>query len=219
MMRTKGATLIRPTLVGDRLTNTFLAPSSDAQGYGYGLTLYETDSCFIFEPNCSQNHGDNIYIGKPWGSNLDILPKDTTIVRPIVHHARRNCISLTAWDNVKIIDPIMSYGGDSDGITGAFPKACLDVELEEAEGFPVAQGFKGLITNPQFLNSSNGLFFYCSHDNRSFDINITGVSTFSGINTIAMGAYYGGSNCTGKVYIENVDIDGSPYIDFFCRVA
>ena len=214
LMRTKGATLIRPTLVGDRLTNTFLAPSSDAQGYGYGLTLYEPEDCFIFEPNCSQNHGDNIYIGKSWGSNVVSLPKNITIVRPIVHHARRNCISLTAWDNVKIIDPIMSYGGDSDGITGAFPKSCLDVELEEAEGFPIAQGFKGLITNPQLLNSSNGLFFYCSGNGRSFDINITGVSTFSGINTIAVGAYYGGSNCTGKVYIENVDIEGSPYIDF-----
>ena len=214
LMRTKGATLIRPTLVGDRLTNTFLTPSSNAQGYGYGLTLYEPENCFIFEPNCSQNHGDNIYIGKPWGSNVASLPKNITIVRPIVHHARRNCISLTSWDNVKIIDPVMSYGGDSDGITGAFPKSCLDVELEEAKGFPVAQGFKGLITNPQFLNSSNGLFFYCSHDNRSFDINITGVSTFSDINTIAVGAYYGGSNCTGKVYIENVDIEGSPYIDF-----
>ena len=213
-MRTKNFTLIKPRAVGDRITNMSLGHSSDAQGYGYGLTLYEPENGYIFEPELSQNHGDNIYIGKSWGSNVVSLPKNITIVRPIVHHARRNCISLTAWDNVKIIDPIMSYGGDSDGITGAFPKSCLDVELEEAEGFPIAQGFKGLITNPQLLNSSNGLFFYCSGNDRSFDINITGVSTFSGINTIAVGAYYGGSNCTGKVYIENVDIEGSPYIDF-----
>lgn len=213
LMRTKGATIIRPTLVGDRLTNTFLAPSSDAQGYGYGLTLYEPEDCFIFEPNCSQNHGDNIYIGKAWGSNVASLPKNITIVRPMVHHARRNCISLTAWDNVKIIDPIMSYGGDSDGITGAYPKSCLDIELEEADGYPIAQGFKGLITNPKFLNSDNGLFLYCSGNNRSFDINITGVSTFSDINTIAIGAYYGGNDCTGKVYIENIDIMESPYVD------
>lgn len=214
MMRTKGATVIKPKGVGDRLDNLALGShTSEAQGYGYGLAVYETDGCLVYEPDFSQNHGDNIYIGKPWGSSESVQPKDTVIVRPRVSHARRNCISFTAWENVKIIDPIMIRGGDSDGIKGCFPKACLDIELENAAGFPSSQGINGLITNPKCYDSDNGIFFYCASDNVSYDVAITGVSTFQNITTVAMGAYYSGLNCTGKVYVENVDIIGSPYID------
>ena len=204
LMRTKNATLIRPKTTGDRLENTAVPHNSDAQGFGYGMTLYEPENCFIFEPNCSQNNGDNIYIGKPWGSNQDILPKNITIVRPICHHTRRNCISLTSWDNVKIIDPIMSYAGDSDGITGAFPKSCMDIELENAPGFPPANGYNGVVTNPKCFNANNGLFFYSSYDDRSFDIHIQGDLMLNGISTIGLGLFHGSRNNIGLVKIDNV---------------
>lgn len=196
--------IISPKITGDRLLNTFLPPTSDAQGFGYGITLYECSDGYIFEPQVSQCHGDNIYIGKPWGSNQELLPKNITIVRPVCDHARRNCISLTAWDNVKIIDPILSYAGDSDGITGAFPKSGIDVELESAEGFPVAQGYNGIITNPKFLNCDNGLFFYCSYDNRNFDMHIQGDSIINNVKTIGLGLFHGSNNCTGLVKIDNI---------------
>jgi len=203
-MRISDFKIISSKITGDRLSNTFLPPSSDAQGFGYGIALYECSDGYIFEPKVSQCHGDNIYIGKPWGSNQELLPKNITIVRPVCDHARRNCISLTAWDNVKIIDPILSYAGDSDGITGAFPKSGIDVELESAEGFPQANGYNGVISNPKFLNCDNGLFFYCSYDNRNFDMHIQGDVIINNVKTIGLGLFHGSSNCTGFVKIDNV---------------
>ena len=210
-MRTKNFTLIKPRAVGDRLTNMSLGHSSDAQGYGYGLTLYEPENGYIFEPELSQNHGDNIYIGKPWGSNQDILPKNITVVRPICDHARRNCISLTSWDNVKIIDPITSYGGDSDGIIGAFPKCGIDVELENAPDFSLAQGYLGVITNPTAINCDNGIFAYCSYNNRNFDIHIQGTTTLDKIKVIGLGLYHGSANCTGLVKIDSISYKSNTF--------
>ncbi|MFI8124620.1 hypothetical protein [Acinetobacter sp. ABJ-A23_2] len=210
-MRNKNFTIISPKLIGDRLENTSLGHTSDAQGFGYGLTLYEAENGFIFEPQISQSHGDNIYIGKPWGSNQNLLPKNITIVRPNCDHARRNCIALTAWDGVKIIDPVLSYAGDSDGITGAFPKSCIDIELENAEGFSIAQGYNGIITNPKCLNANNGVFFYCSYDDRSFDIHIQGDLVLNGITTIGLGMFHGSNNCTGMVKIDNIKYLSSMY--------
>lgn len=212
MMRTKGATVIKPKGVGDRLDNLALGShSSEEQGYGYGLAVYETEGCLVYEPDFSQNHGDNIYIGKPWGSSESTQPKDTVIVRPRVSYARRNCISFTAWENVKIIDPIMIRGGDSDGIKGCFPKACLDIELENAVGFPAAQGINGLITNPKCYDSDNGLFVYASYDNRNIDVHIQGDLVLSNISTIGVGLFHGSANCTGLIKFDNIRYLSSMY--------
>lgn len=210
-MRIKNFTLIKPRAVGYRLANLAIPHSSDAQGYGYGLTLYEPENGYIFEPELSQNHGDNIYIGKPWGSNQNILPKNLTIVRPMCDHARRNCISLTAWDNVKIIDPVVSFGGDSDGIVGAFPKCGIDVELENAPTFSPAQGYLGVITNPKAISCDNGIFAYCSYDDRNFDVHFQGMTTLKGINVIGLGLYHGSANCTGLVKIDGVTYESNTY--------
>lgn len=204
-MRNKNFTILKPRTVGDRLTNMSLGShTSDAQGYGYGITLYEPENGYIFEPECSENHGDNIYIGKPWGSNQDILPKNITIVRPKCDHARRNCISLTSWNNVKIIDPVLSYGGDSNGITGAFPKCGIDVELENAPDFTLSQGYAGVITNPIFNNCTNGLFVYSSYNNRNFDIHVQGITTFNSVSIIGLGLFHGSANNTGLVKIDTL---------------
>ncbi|UJQ43526.1 putative tail-fiber protein [Acinetobacter phage vB_AbM_WUPSU] len=203
-MRIKNFKIISPVLVGDRLENSYLPPTSNDQGFGYGIAVYEAENGYIFEPKVSQCHGDNIYIGKPWGSNQAQQPKNITIVRPHCDHARRNCISLTAWDNVKIIDPVLSYAGDSDGITGAFPKSCIDIELENAPDFPPANGYNGIITNPKCMNSDNGIFFYCSYDNRDFNIHVQGDVSLSNISTIGVGLFHGSNSCNGLVKIDNV---------------
>ena len=204
-MRNKNFSILKPRTVGDRLTNMALGShTSDAQGYGHGIILYEPENGYIFEPECSENHGDNIYIGKPWGSNQDLLPKNITIVRPKCDHARRNCISLTSWNNVKIIDPVLSYGGDSNGITGAYPKCGIDVELENAPNFTLSQGYAGVITNPIFNNCTNGLFVYSSYGNRNFDIHVQGITTFNSVSVIGLGLFHGSANNTGLVKIDTL---------------
>lgn len=194
-----------PRLVGDRLISKYpFNETTKDHAWGYGLTIYESSNGYIFKPECSQMWGDGIYVGKAWGTNSIDVPKNITIIEPKISHVRRNGISLTSWDNVRIVRPEISDVGDSDGITGAFPKACIDVEPEGAEGYPKPYGINGIIESPILKNSDNGIFIYAFHDNQEFNLHISGQTTLENIKTIGAGFFHGANNAKGKVRVDNL---------------
>lgn len=149
--------IISPELVGDRLTNTAKEGSRE---WGYGLTIYPSSNGYIFEPDISNCMGDGLYIGKNWANNTDQVPKNITVVRPKIDRVRRNGLSFTSGDNVKVVDPIISNVTNIDGIDATEPKSGLDIEPESADDYAKARMVNCVVTNPTFINCDKAINFW-----------------------------------------------------------
>lgn len=119
-----------PVLFGDRRTNTTIGE------HGWGLTILQCENVYVRGGVYEDMFGDGIYIGMKWGSTDGNVPKNVQIDRPVVRKCRRNGIAFTSGDNVTINNPMIYEIGDYDGITGAFPKAGIDIEPEYDEDTP-----------------------------------------------------------------------------------
>ena len=198
-----------PKVVGDRLTHTY--PVTGTNEWAHAIVIYECSDGVINNPNIKDMAGDGIYIGKAWTSTLASVPKNIIINNPIIDGARRNGISLTAGDNVQIIRPIISKVGDSDGITGAFPKACIDVEPEGSAASPASYIRNCIIDSPVLRNSYAGLYIYGFLDNLEMSLHVKGVTTLEGIGTTGVGFFHGGADGKGQVVIDELFYKDTTY--------
>ncbi|EPF2245538.1 hypothetical protein ACSP9K_003955 [Citrobacter werkmanii] len=119
--------------------------------------------------------GDGIYIGMKWGSTDGNVPKNVQIDRPVVRKCRRNGIAFTSGDNVTINNPMIYEIGDYDGITGAFPKAGIDIEPEYDEdtaGTSIPRIVSCSISNPYINGAYTGFEMNIFPANLIIDINV-----------------------------------------------
>ena len=198
-----------PNLEGDRLSHTYLTATTNE--WAHGIVIYESSDGVINNPNIKDMVGDGIYIGKAWTSTLSSVPKNITINNPIIDGARRNGISLTAGDNVQVIRPIISKVGDSDGITGAFPKACIDVEPEGSAASPASYIRNCIIDSPVLKDSYAGLYIYGFLDNLEMSLHVRGITTLTGITTTGAGFFHGGADGKGQVIVDELFYKDTTY--------
>ena len=122
---TAGANIWNPRIVGTRLTASASLPEQN-----HGLTILECSDVYIHKPIISNTMGDGIYVGRTWSGGGLKSPTRVTVFEPVIDRVRRNGISCTAWDDVKIIRPKITNVRDIDGVAAIFPKAGIDIEPE-----------------------------------------------------------------------------------------
>ena len=194
--------ILDPHLIGDRLTHTYLAGYTNE--WGYGLSIFESKNGYIRRPKITQMIGDGIYIGKSWGSTNDRVPTNITIEYPEIDHIRRNGIAMCAWDNVRIIDPVISYIGTTDGIDGAAPQAGIDIEPEISPTTPSTRCTGGSISNLRVRNSNSGVSVYINIDNLHVDLEFTGVTDIDNVDELPAIISCGANGATGHVKFEHL---------------
>lgn len=199
-----------PCVIGDRLAHTYVAGSTHE--WGYGITIYESRNVKILRPRVSQMTGDGIYVGRLWGSTSYTVPTDILIDHPVIHHCRRNGISPTSADSCSIVNPDIYAIGDSDGIEGTWPKSCIDIEPESADGalLPSIRNLK--IYNPKLHDSFAGLYLYGfkKPDPYDFQVRIIGTCEVANVNT-GVGIFLNPANNI-DVHIDKVLIGAGVYV-------
>lgn len=197
--------IYNPELVGDRLVNT-----QTAGEWGHGIQILDSSNGFIFKPNVSQCCGDGIDIGRKM--ILDSYdPTDTIIMYPTVIGARRNGISARSFVNLTIVDPTVSRVGDYDGVVGAYPKAGIDVEPNDAvSGGELPKCLNLKISNPYIFDCYAGLYLY-NFQARRYEVEITGVTTLHNCTNTCLGAFNSKDGTTGYVQIQDIVISGSVF--------
>lgn len=183
--------LIKPKVTGDRLTHDYSGGGS--QEWGYGITIYESSNGVLIRPKAVNTTGDGIYVGKAWNSMLATSPRNIIIDKPFVDYTRRNGISITACEGLDINNPVVDHIGDFNGITGAFPKACIDIEPENGVGKAKSEIIGLRIHNPTLQNSDAGFLAYASLNSdstgRKFEVSVTGNAVIRNIRATGSGIF------------------------------
>lgn len=167
--RTKNFNIINPRVVGDLDTHT-----GTTGEWGYGIAIFEAKDGYIPNANLSKLWGDGFYVGKHYGSELIDVPTNITITDPVIDRVRRNGISFTSGDNVKIIRPVIK------NVYGIAPEAGIDIEPEEASGKPMSKITNSVIDNPTFLNNTRNIWISWYNEDRHIDLNFTGITKIIG---------------------------------------
>ncbi|MEQ1410951.1 hypothetical protein [Acinetobacter indicus] len=191
--------ILDPVLIGERDNHI------DTTGeWGYLLTIYQSTNGYIRRPQCFNAWGDGIYIGKAAGTVSNDVPTNIIVEDAIVDRARRNGISFTAGNKVKIIRPIVS------NTSGVSPEAGLDIEPEEVGlgvAFP-ATITNSIIDNPTFLNNTRNIWVSWYGNGRHIDVRFTGVTKLVGDSfplTIYARSWAVDDTQSGVVYFECID--------------
>lgn len=201
-----------PCVIGDRLVHTY--EGGTTHEWGYGITIYESRNVKILRPRVSQMTGDGIHVGRRWGSTSYDVPTDILIDHPVIHHCRRNGMSPTSADLCSIVNPDIYAIGDSDGIVGAWPKACIDIEPESADGAwpPSIRNLK--IYNPRLHDSRAGLYLYGFKKPEPYDFQVRIIGTCEVFNvSTGVGIFLNPANNI-DVHIDKVLVGPGVYTSF-----
>ena len=198
-MNVENYMILDPVLIGER--DNHVGTTGE---WGYLLTIYQSTNGYIRRPQCFNAWGDGIYIGKATGTVSNDVPTNIIVEDAIVDRARRNGISFTAGNKVKIIRPIVS------NTSGVAPEAGLDIEPEEV-GAGVA--FPATITNsiidsPTFLNNTRNIWISWYGKDRHIDVRFTGVTKLVGGNyplTVYARSYAVNDTQSGAIHFECID--------------
>ena len=198
-MNVENYVILDPVLIGER--DDHIGTTGE---WGYLLTIYQSVNGYIRRPQCFNAWGDGIYIGKAAGTVSNDVPTNIIVEDAIVDRARRNGISFTAGNNVKIIRPIVS------NTSGVSPEAGLDIEPEDVgvgADFP-ATITNSIIDNPTFLNNKRNIWISWYGNGRHIDVRFTGVTKLVGGSfplTIYARSYGVNDTQSGVVYFECID--------------
>lgn len=109
----KNVKIYNPNLKGDRYKHK----SKDGQ-WGMGIRIFGSSNIQVFNPRISEMWGDGIYIGGP----ADNPSRNVEIYNAYLDDNRRNAISITSGENIKLYKPIVSNSN------GQSPKGGIDIE-------------------------------------------------------------------------------------------
>ena len=198
-MNVENYMILDPVLIGERDNHV-----STTGEWGHLLTIYQSKNGYIRRPQCFNAWGDGIYIGKAAGTLSNDVPTNIIVEDPIVDRARRNGISFTAGNKVKIIRPIVS------NTSGVAPEAGLDIEPEEVgagASFP-ATITDSIIDSPTFLNNTRNIWISWYGKDRHIDVRFTGVTKLVGGNyplTVYARSYAVNDTQSGAIHFECID--------------
>ncbi|WP_336148613.1 right-handed parallel beta-helix repeat-containing protein [Acinetobacter ursingii] len=207
--------IINPKLIGDRIQHTYTAGSTHE--WGYGLVIYESSNVYVANLDCSNTTGDGLYIGKEWdGGVLNQVPTNIVVSNVNIDRVRRNGISFTAGDNVKILNPTVNNIGNFDGIAGTAPESGIDIEPEESSVSWNA-GARAYIRNSTIHNlvmnnCGGGLTMGLFKDGRECSLNFTGLTVANNSKPFviynAVGTPTATSSQSGTIFIEDYLVTG-----------
>ena len=206
--------IINPKLIGDRIQHTYTAGSTHE--WGYGLVIYESSNVYVTNLDCSNMTGDGLYIGKEWDVVLNQVPTNIVVSNVNIDRVRRNGISFTAGDNVKILNPTINNIGNFDGIAGTAPESGIDIEPEESSVSWNA-GARAYIRNSTvhnlvMNNCGGGLTMGLFKDGRECSLNFTGLTVANNSKPFviynAVGTPTATSSQSGTIFIEDYLVTG-----------
>lgn len=171
-----------PHIVGDRLIHDFSAVGSHESTFA--LAIFECSNGHIINPLVEESVGDGIYIGKTWGSPTSTVPTNIIIDNPRVNNVGRNGISLCAWKDVYINNPIVDRVGVHPTITNYEPKCGIDVEPEAADNNVTCEN--GVISNAVFKNCARGINTFWGIPNVKLTLHFTGTTKIIDCNAIEL---------------------------------
>lgn len=135
-----------PNIIGDRYSHDY--SSGGSHEWGYGLCIYESSDGLIINPKISDTTGDGLYIGKAWNTQSTAVPKNITVLDPLIKNARRNGIGFTSGDTVNIVRPVVT------GTSGTAPEAGIDIEPESSDRINFPPYIKNSrISNPTLIDN------------------------------------------------------------------
>lgn len=180
-------------LFGDRLV-------SKATGgeWGMGIACYGGSNGYISRMFIKDMWGDGIVIANGKEEDSNKAPYNMVFEDCVIEGVRRNGISAVAWDTLKIIRPIISKVGDYDGVTGVWPKSCIDFELEGSTGI----GVDAVVDSAILKDSYAGVYLYLNRDGANVTIHFQGVTVLDGINNTPVGLFYGNSGGKGYIHVD-----------------
>lgn len=201
-----------PVLIGDRLNHAY--STSSTHEWGYGLSIFDdTKNITITDPIIEDMTGDGIYIGREWGTVNTNHPMDIIISNPKISRVRRNGISLTAGDNVKIIKPVIV---DIDAsYNGTAPMAAIDIEPEEYTNGDIATLKNCVVDSLTAIRVKSPIQTLVSKSKRTIDVRFTGITQLVDSTSGAVLYVYDLTNesqtTKGCVFIENLIVSGSDF--------
>ena len=156
-----------PELIGDRYTHL-----GTIGEFGYGLCIFQSKNAYIHQPVISKMWGDGIYIGLCWYTTQPVQPTNITVFQPLIDSVRRNGISFTSGDNVKIIQPTVS------NTSGTAPESGIDIEPEEARGsqYTIAKITNSNISDATFINNARNIWVCWYNADRHIDLIFSGTT-------------------------------------------
>lgn len=186
-----------PNLEGDKDTHDYTTPGTHE--WGFGFVAYQSEGGYVHKLKASNCTGDPLYIGRSWGAQTNAVPKNITLFEPDLGDARRNGISVCAWDNVQIIRPVIRNIRDVE------PQSGIDIEPEQSpdtyETFPlICKGL--LIDSPMIDNCVRPINFYTALTGVDIQVDITGETIAS--NCDFLGSFTLNNANSGRVYIEKL---------------
>lgn len=105
--------IFKPKIVGERFQHL------DSKGqWGMGIRIIASKNVQIYNPVISEMWGDGIYIGGRKG----VPSKKIDIYNAFLDNNRRNALSITSADGVRLIKPLVANSN------GQSPKAGIDIE-------------------------------------------------------------------------------------------
>lgn len=120
--------IYNPVIIGDRDNHITSPNENNYDGFdgewGMGISIYDSQRIYVYNPNISKCWGDGIYISEAGGSINDEIHIKGDI---IIDKCRRQGISVVKGRNVYIDDSVIS------NIDGTAPMRAIDVEPNKSE--------------------------------------------------------------------------------------
>ena len=101
--------LVNPVLIGDRYKH--LGTKGE---WGMGISIYGGSNITVLNPKAREMWGDGIYIGV----EHNVIPRNITIKNAVVEYNRRDGITITAVDGLKLESPYAAFSNGTKPMAG-----------------------------------------------------------------------------------------------------
>ncbi|WP_173912033.1 hypothetical protein [Acinetobacter sp. Marseille-Q1618] len=204
--------VLNAKLVGDRVKHTYTSGSTHE--WGYGIALYDgIKNIKIINPIIQDMTGDGIYIGREWGSKNTSHPKNVDIISATIERVRRNGITLSAGENVKIIKPLIT--DVSLKYNSVAPSAAIDIEPEEYQKSTPSTLKNCIIDSLTTVRVRSPIQVNVSKMGRFIDVNFIGKTKLLDSESSAVIFLYDktkeSKSTKGRIIIDDLNIKGSHF--------
>lgn len=204
--------VVSPILIGDRVEHSYAKDSSHE--WGYGIAVYDgVNNIKITKPTIEDTTGDGIYIGREWGSTTNAAPKNILITDANINRVRRNGITLSSGENVRILRPVIK--DISPEFNSVPPASAIDVEPEESLNTPASSIKNAVIDSLTAIRVQFPIQLSISDKNRTIDVKYIGntklIDSKSDVSIFVYDNTSDQESTKGQFVIDNLSVQGSAF--------
>lgn len=204
--------VLNANLIGDRIQHVYTSGSTHE--WGYGIALYDNiNNIKIINPIIQNMTGDGIYIGREWGSKNTSHPKNIDIISAKIDQVRRNGITLSAGENIKILKPIIT--DISLKYNTIAPSSAIDIEPEEYQNSTLSTLKNCIIDSLTAIRVRSPIQANITKMGRVIDVKFTGKTKLLDSESSAVIFLYDktqeSKSTKGHIIINDLDVKGSQF--------